>query len=66
MDGYIHINDIKNKRIQYCYVNYRIVYNNVIRHSILEAVKDILVICVVSYILYFNITPNALDINVPS
>ncbi|XBC40737.1 MAG: DNA mismatch repair endonuclease MutL [Buchnera aphidicola (Nurudea yanoniella)] len=62
---YVHTKENSKKFIQYCYINKRIVFNKTINHAIFQAVKEIYTnIYKISYILYFTISSNELDINI--
>ncbi|XBC44347.1 MAG: hypothetical protein U0W94_02710 [Buchnera aphidicola (Schlechtendalia peitan)] len=66
--GWIYIHTTSkflSKKVQYFYINKRIINNNVVRHSIVQAIQEIHIdVNKISYILHFFICPNELDINV--
>ncbi|QCI22993.1 DNA mismatch repair endonuclease MutL [Buchnera aphidicola] len=54
----------KLKKIQYCYINNRYVYNNIFMNAVRSAYYKISVKIDLSFILYLNISPSDIDVNI--
>ncbi|WP_284443184.1 DNA mismatch repair endonuclease MutL [Buchnera aphidicola] len=52
------------KKIQYCYINNRYIYNNIFINAVRSAYYKISGKINISFILYLNIPPNDIDVNI--